>query len=1009
MLHLRKALSSDGLAPKQKHVRWCSVYTWDTGNAVAFWDALERYPVNGQDQVALKALVLLHKVIREGHPSVLKESETRLEWLKGLANVSLYNSRGYVVIIKGYTNFLISKLQCHSNHPDFDSSFSYKEYTALMRVENPDECFETTSDLISLLEKIDSLQKLIFTSFRQGSSNEINVSALAPLVEESYSLYQFLVSFLTVMHKTVSSPAQALQPLRIRFSAVHTDMYYFYKNAKTIRYLMSIVAVPDLPKACPEFIDHDTEEDNKALGVISDQQSIQKPSNINPSASHSDITDLIEYEKRLHDEISLELEKQSRAPADISLVPQQLQYKSIHEMVTQSQTTFPQITQQQPQLDYQSLVNYIRSLLMYIRTLKERYDALQGDLYATRLQSSELQVKLDQIPPLLSEKDRKISSLEERLVGKENEKLEYFKSAQESAKISETKYNSLASLYSKLRTEHIAALEKCKELKLSSDKIAQVNAYEIDDLRRGLIARDELIANLKSSELYIRDQMVKATNEIQIRASNEASATDNISRLQKNLEDLNISMSVSERKHNMESNALSESLRFTREELAKKNEETTSLLARERDLANTNLDIARMNNLRFIKDILGHTFTQTCAVIDKLSYSISDPEITVKQVSPGDVLLHVELLLDLTQNLSSSALELWNSEKVIQPQDCKELISVVLSSPKILEDLLLKAKYFEGSYHSTNADQISGCLTSITSSLKNQITHCSPLSYNAEGAQTSLQSTQDAANKLKEIISSVGISDYPGESLGLTEEMQIFESGIENSTNMMQKIIDDSKKLPLPSNIDPSIFERVMLVLYSASTLAKKARHAQKDIEQNEKIGTNSPKEASYRTTSVWQKGLISAARSISDACITVVEDADGLIKGTRTREQLLVAAHEISAGAAHLITAARVRSYPGQESHAQLEHACVALRQSVLVLVREAMVSPEKSQRQPSESVFDDSNAEPQDNLNTLSEQKLKRMEMEQKVSIIELEKKLSDSRYRLGEILKMSYAKIS
>lgn len=65
------------------------------------------------------------------------------------------------------------------------------------------ECFpsyETIMDLMSLQDQIDKFQKLIFSRFRSGANNETRISALVPLVQESYGIYKFATSMLRAMH-----------------------------------------------------------------------------------------------------------------------------------------------------------------------------------------------------------------------------------------------------------------------------------------------------------------------------------------------------------------------------------------------------------------------------------------------------------------------------------------------------------------------------------------------------------------------------------------------------------------------------------------------------------------------------------------------------------------------------------------------------------------------------------------------------------------------------------------
>ena len=53
---------------------------------------------------------------------------------------------------------------------------------------------------MTLQDQIDSFQKLIFSHFRGGANNETRISALVPLVQESYGIYKFVTSMLRAMH-----------------------------------------------------------------------------------------------------------------------------------------------------------------------------------------------------------------------------------------------------------------------------------------------------------------------------------------------------------------------------------------------------------------------------------------------------------------------------------------------------------------------------------------------------------------------------------------------------------------------------------------------------------------------------------------------------------------------------------------------------------------------------------------------------------------------------------------
>lgn len=64
-----------------------------------------------------------------------------------------------------------------------------------------DSSYETITDLMTLQDQIESFEKLIFNTFRGSNTNECRISALVPLVKESFGIYKFITSMLRAMHR----------------------------------------------------------------------------------------------------------------------------------------------------------------------------------------------------------------------------------------------------------------------------------------------------------------------------------------------------------------------------------------------------------------------------------------------------------------------------------------------------------------------------------------------------------------------------------------------------------------------------------------------------------------------------------------------------------------------------------------------------------------------------------------------------------------------------------------
>lgn len=157
-------------------------------------------PVLADEVQTFKALITVHKLLQEGHPITLREAMSNRSWIESLSR-GAEGMRGYGPLIHEYVRYLLAKLAFHHEHPNFNGTFEYEEYLSLKLINDPNEGYEVISDLMSLQDKIDTFQKLIFAHLR-STGNECRISALVPLVQESYGLYKFVTSMLRAMHQS---------------------------------------------------------------------------------------------------------------------------------------------------------------------------------------------------------------------------------------------------------------------------------------------------------------------------------------------------------------------------------------------------------------------------------------------------------------------------------------------------------------------------------------------------------------------------------------------------------------------------------------------------------------------------------------------------------------------------------------------------------------------------------------------------------------------------------------
>ncbi|KAI3546994.1 SLA2 [Colletotrichum abscissum] len=253
-INIKKATNPDETAPKRKHVRSCIVYTWDHRSSQAFWAGMKVQPILADEVQTFKALITVHKVLQEGHPNTLREAMAQRGWIDSLnRGMGGEGVRGYSPLIREYVYYLLAKLSFHQQHPEFNGTFEYEEYLSLKAINDPNEGYETITDLMTLQDKIEQFQKLIFSHFRHVGNNECRISSLVPLVQESYGIYKFITSMLRAMHSTTGD-VEALSPLRERYDAQHYRLVKFYYECSNLRYLTSLITIPKLPQDPPNLV-----------------------------------------------------------------------------------------------------------------------------------------------------------------------------------------------------------------------------------------------------------------------------------------------------------------------------------------------------------------------------------------------------------------------------------------------------------------------------------------------------------------------------------------------------------------------------------------------------------------------------------------------------------------------------------------------------------------------------------------------------------------------------------
>ncbi|KMU80674.1 huntingtin-interacting protein 1 [Coccidioides immitis RMSCC 3703] len=990
-VNIRKATSIG------KHVRSCIVYTWDHKSSASFWAGMKVQPVLADEVQTFKALITVHKVLQEGHPITVQEAQSHVPWLDSLVRgVAGEGLRGYGPLIREYVFYLESKLAFHRQHPEFNGLFEYEEYISLKSINDPNEGYETITDLMTLQDQIDAFQKLIFSHFRGGANNECRISALVPLVQESYGIYKFITSMLRAMH-TTTGDEEALEPLRGRYDAQHYRL---------------------LPQQPPNLLAED--EDRPALPKRPSKE-VEKEPTPPPKSTIPD-------PEPINDFWSTEAKRQQEEyEAEQRRLQQQWEDQQRQQMLAQQQG--PKRFRRTTEIAGQS-----------------NKDWLKNNCSGTNTSNKPKAYERDQL--LLQQYDKRVKDLEEQLNQlnsnynlQNTSKDDQIRALQEQVNTWRSKYEALAKLYSQLRQEHLDLLQTTKSLKLKAasaqeaidkrerleremktknleladmirerdralherDRISGGNKEELEKVKRELrlaIERAENAERAKSSEIsamlskYNREM---ADLEEALRTKNRA------------LEEARNSTGERDHDHELTLREKDEEIEVYKSGMEQALMELEELKLNQGDVdkaLDTQIDDVLLSSVTKINDIIDSVLQSGVQRVDDALYELdSTMQAGNQNASPPYVLSQIE-------KASASATEFstaFNNFIADGPNSAhSEIIRTVSVFSGSIADVLSNTKGLTRfATDDKKADQL---INAARQSAQSTMTFFRALqSFRLQDLEP-LQKTDVVINnnhevalnlqKLSKLVDAFAPKSTKLNGTGdlgdlVDRELSNAANAIEAAAARLAKL----KKKPRDGystyelRIHDSILEASIAVTTAIAELIKAATASQQEIVR-EGRGSSS-RTAFYKKNNRWTEGLISAAKAVATSTNTLIETADGVISGRNSPEQLIVASNDVAASTAQLVAASRVKATFMSKTQDRLETASKAVGAACRALVRQVQAIIAEKNRDETEAV----------DYSKLSGHEFKVREMEQQVEILQLENKLSQARQRLGEMRKISY----
>ncbi|KAK4174982.1 ANTH domain-containing protein [Triangularia setosa] len=1032
-INIKKATSPDETAPKRKHVRSCIVYTWDHKSSQSFWAGLKVQPILADEVQTFKALITVHKVLQEGHPSTLREALNNRSWIDSLnRGMSGEGMRGYGPLIKEYVYYLLAKLSFHQQHPEFNGTFEYEEYISLKAINDPNEGYETITDLMTLQDKIDQFQKLIFSHFRSTGQNECRISALVPLVTESYGIYKFITSMLRAMH-SATGDNDALEPLRERYNAQHYRLVKYYYECSNIRYLTSLITIPKLPQDPPNLLAED--ESAPALPARPKQEIEKQPTPPPPVPKSDEPDQMNEFWKSEIDRQNREYEEQQRV---LEAQQQQALY-SQQQAQLQAQRDFEEQQRrlmEQQQREQEALRN------------QQAQWQTQGRLAELEQENLNARAQYERDQLMLQQYDQRVKALEGELAtiqGNFGQQLtsrdDQIRSLQEQVNTWRSKYEALAKLYSQLRHEHLDLLQKFKAVQLKA-----ASAQEAID------RREKLEREIKTKNLELADMIRERDRALHEKDRLTGSNKDEVEKLKRELrmaldraDNLERSkgneLSTMLSKYNREMADLEEALRNKARALedaqAKMRDGSSDLemLLREKEeelevykagMDQTLIELNELKNNQGVTDqaLDGQLDAIILAQFDKIN-EIIDSVLQAGVQRVDDAIYELDSTMQAGNQNASPSYVLSQIEKASASatEFATSFNNFIADGPNSTHAELIK-----------NVNVFSGAIADVCSNAKGlmrlatdekksdalvngarQSAHStvkffrSLLSFRLEGMDP-LQKTDVVINSNNEVQMNLqrlnksveGFAPGFGKLANKGDLGEIVDQELNRAADAIAAAVARLQKLKnkprdgystYELSVHDSILDAAMAITTAIAQLIKAATATQQEIVQAGR--GSSSKTAFYKKNNRWTEGLISAAKAVATSTNTLIETADGVISNRNTPEQLIVASNDVAASTAQLVAASRVKAGFMSKSQETLEQASKAVGAACRALVRQVQAIIKERNGMENEQV----------DYSKLGSHEFKVREMEQQVEILQLENALSAARQRLGEMRKISY----
>lgn len=966
---INKAINTQEVAVKEKHARTCILGTHHEKGAQTFWSVVNRLPLSSNAVLCWKFCHVFHKLLRDGHPNVLKDSLRYRNELSDMSRMWGHLSEGYGQLCSIYLKLLRTKMEYHTKNPRFPGNLQMSDRQLDEAGESDvNNFFQLTVEMFDYLECELNLFQTVFNSLDMSRSVSVTAAGqcrLAPLIQvilDCSHLYDYTVKLLFKLHSCL--PADTLQGHRDRFMEQFTKLKELFYRSSNLQYFKRLIQIPQLPENPPNFLRASALSEHISPVVVIPAETSSPDSE--PVLEKDDLMDMVASQQSLFDNKFDDIFGSSFSSDPFNFNSQNGVNKDEKDHLIER--LYREISGLKAQLE-----NMKTESQRVVLQLKGRVSELEAELAEQqhlRQQAADdcefLRAELDELRRQREDTEKAQRSLSE---------------IERKAQANEQRYSKLKEKYSELVQNHADLLRKNAEVtkQVSVARQAQVDLERekkqledsleriSDQGQRKTQEQLEVLESLKQELATSQRELQVLQGSLETSAQSEANWAAQIAELEKERDSL-----VSGAAHRDEElSALRKELQDTQLKLASTEESVCQLAKDQRKML---LVGSRKAAEQVIQDALNQ---------------LEEPPLISCAGSADHLLSTVTSISSCTEQLEKS----WS-----QYLACPEDISGLLHSITLLAHLTSDAISHGASTSLRAPPEPADSLTEACKQYGRE-TLAYLASLEEEGTLENADSTamRNCLSKIKAIGEELlprGL-DIKQEELGdlVDKEMAATSAAIETATARIEEML--SKSRAGDTGVKLEVNERILgcctSLMQAIQVLIVASKDLQREIVESGR-GTASPKEF-YAKNSRWTEGLISASKAVGWGATVMVDAADLVVQGRGKFEELMVCSHEIAASTAQLVAASKVKADKDSPNLAQLQQASRGVNQATAGVVASTISG--KSQIEETDNM----------DFSSMTLTQIKRQEMDSQVRVLELENELQKERQKLGELRKKHY----